>query len=144
MRLDQPYRNYAVDLLLPQHYPPDKGAPYDDVSWELPANYHLTVVTDGGSGGAHGQSHPVEVQPPRPSGAVTGSGKVYLLKDTGQESLLEARYRLAGFAVSIAERPFALQVASRTRPAPGSLPSNVGWPRRCGPRPRSWRWTSRP
>ena len=41
VRLDQPYRNYAVDLLTPQNYPKDGGEPYDDVSWELPANYHL-------------------------------------------------------------------------------------------------------
>ena len=41
VRLDQPYRNYAVDLLTPQHYPKDAGEPYDDISWELPAHYHL-------------------------------------------------------------------------------------------------------
>ena len=44
MRLDQPYRNYAVDLLAPQNYPKDGGEPYDDVSWELPAHYHLSVI----------------------------------------------------------------------------------------------------
>jgi len=38
VRLDQPYRNYAVDLLSPQVFPRDKGEPYDDVSWEFPAN----------------------------------------------------------------------------------------------------------
>ncbi len=41
VRLDQPYRNYAVDLLTPQHYPKDGSEPYDDVSWELPAHYQL-------------------------------------------------------------------------------------------------------
>jgi len=30
VRLDQPYRNYAVDLLAPQHYPKNGGEPYDD------------------------------------------------------------------------------------------------------------------
>jgi hypothetical protein len=44
--------------------------------------------------------------PPHVSGAVIGSGAVFLLKDTGQESLLEARYRLAAFGVEIAERSF--------------------------------------
>ena len=35
--LDQPYRNYAVDLLSPQVFPEDsKVEPYDDVSWALP------------------------------------------------------------------------------------------------------------
>jgi hypothetical protein len=41
VRLDQPFRNYAVDLLTPQRYPKNGEPPYDDVSWELPANYHL-------------------------------------------------------------------------------------------------------
>jgi len=36
VRLDQPYRNYAVDLLTPQRFPKGGGEPYDDVSWELP------------------------------------------------------------------------------------------------------------
>ena len=44
VRLDQPYRNYAVDLLTPQHYPKDGSEPYDDVSWELPAHYHLQAI----------------------------------------------------------------------------------------------------
>ena len=44
VRLDQPYRNYAVDLLTPQDFPKNGGEPYDDVSWELPAHYHLDAV----------------------------------------------------------------------------------------------------
>jgi len=44
VRLDQPYRNYAVDLLSPQHYPKDAGEPYDDISWSFPAHYHLNAI----------------------------------------------------------------------------------------------------
>ena len=40
---------------------------------------------------------------------MSGSGAFYLLKDTGQEGLLEARYRLAAFNVNIAEHAFALK-----------------------------------
>ena len=105
VRLDQPYRNYAVDLLLPQNYPKDKGEPYDDVSWELPANYHLSVVTTADPAVRAAQLVP-QTQAPQPTGELTGSGPVYLLKDTGQESLMEARYRLAGFTLWIAERAF--------------------------------------
>jgi hypothetical protein len=43
VRLDQPYRNYAVDLLTPQQYRKDRGEPYDDVSWELPAHYRVKM-----------------------------------------------------------------------------------------------------
>ncbi len=48
---------------------------------------------------------------PHVAGHVSGSGAVYLLKDTGQESLLAARYRLARFEIQIAEREFELNSA---------------------------------
>ncbi len=105
VRLDQPYRNYAVDLLMPQNYPKAAAEPYDDVSWELPANYHLGVVPTADAAVRDAALAPLS-GPPHVSGAVTGSGAVYLLKDTGQESLFEARYRLAAFGVEIAERSF--------------------------------------
>lgn len=107
VRLDQPYRDYAVDLLTPQNFPKDVGEAYDDVSWELPANYHLAVIPTADS-----QVRALPLTPlheaPHPQGEVSGSGPVYLLRDTGQEGLLEARYRLARFRVSIAQRPFSL------------------------------------
>ena len=105
VRMDQPYRNYAVDLLTPQHYPKDGGEPYDDVSWELPAHYHLNAVPTADASVRSAPLSPV-TEMPHPSGNVAGVGPVFLLKDTGQESLLAARYRLSGFAVEVAERPF--------------------------------------
>src|SRR6202167_4868386 len=105
VRLDQPYRNYAVDLLTPQHYPKDGEAPYDDVSWELPAHYHLQAIPT-----AEPSIREVALtqlkDAPHVAGHVTGSGPVYLLKDTGQESFLAARYRLANYEIPIAEREF--------------------------------------
>jgi hypothetical protein len=105
VRLDQPYRDYAVDLLTAQNYPKDAGEAYDDISWDLAANYHLTVTAS-----ADPQVRALALTPlreaPHPQGAVSGSGPVYLLPDTGQEGLLEARYRLARFAVLVAERAF--------------------------------------
>jgi hypothetical protein len=105
VRLDQPYRNYAVDLLTPQHYPKDGEAPYDDVSWELPAHYHLQAIPTADASIRDAALTPLS-DPPHPTGHVTGSGPVYLLKDTGQESFLAARYRLANFDIQIAEREF--------------------------------------
>ena len=105
VRLDQPYRNYAVDLLTPQHYPKDGEPPYDDVSWELPANYHLQAQP---TADASIRDVALEVlkDPPQVAGHVTGSGPTYLLKDIGQESLLAGRYRLANFEIQIAEHEF--------------------------------------
>ena len=105
VRLDQPYRNYALDLLTRQTYPKDAGEPYDDVSWELPAHYHLEVIASADPGVRAANLTPL-TEAPRVSGRVTGAGPAYLLADTGQEGLLEARYRLERFKVLIAERPF--------------------------------------
>jgi hypothetical protein len=105
VQLDQPYRNYAVDLLTPQRYPKDGEPPYDDVSWELPANYHLQAIpTADASIRKAALTQLTEL--PHPAGHVSGSGPIYLLKDTGQESFLAARYRLANFELQIAEREF--------------------------------------
>ena len=43
---------------------------------------------------------------PEPRGRVSGNGPVYLLKDSGQESLLEARSKLGDVKVEIAEKAF--------------------------------------
>ena len=107
VRSDQPYRNYAVDLLTPQKYPKDGGEPYDDVSWELPAFYHLEAIPTADAG-IRGAKLTLLTSPPRPRGEVHGGGPVYLLRDSGQEGVLAARYRLARFKVEIAERAFAI------------------------------------
>jgi hypothetical protein len=108
VRLDQPYRNYAVDLLAPQRYPKDGGEPYDDISWELPAHYHLQAIAI-----ADPAARALELanlsESPHVSGRVSGGGSYYLLRDTGQEGLLEARYRLGKFNIDIAEQAFTLK-----------------------------------
>ena len=106
VRLDQPYRNYAVDLLLPQEFPADADhQPYDDISWALPIHYGVDAkrVDDEGIRRAAVELIRTDVQP---AGSVSGAGAVYLLKDTGQEALLAARVRLAAFSVSVAEQAF--------------------------------------
>ena len=105
VRLDQPYRNYAVDLLTPQNFPKGGGEPYDDVSWELPAHYHLNAIAIADASIRSAALAPLKEEP-RAAGNVSGSGPVFILKDTGQEGLLAARYRLSRFEVEIAERAF--------------------------------------
>ena len=103
--LDQPYRNYAVDLLMPQHYPKDSNEPYDDVSWEFPANYHLEAIPTADPSirrsaiGSFPERYVKFSIPPSKAAA-------YIMKDTGQESLLAERYRLANIPIEIAEKPF--------------------------------------
>jgi Zinc carboxypeptidase len=105
VRLDQPYRNYAVDLLTPQRYPKESSEPYDDVSWELPAHYRLEAIPTADVS-VRAASLVSLAEAPHPQGHVTGTGPVFLMKDTGQEGLLAARYRLADREIAIAERPF--------------------------------------
>jgi Zinc carboxypeptidase len=106
VRLDQPYRNYAVDLLTPQRFPKSGGEPYDDVSWEFPAHYRLDAVAIADPSVKAVPLTPPLHEMPHPAGSIAGAGPVFLLKDTGQESLLAARYRLAGFRAEVAERSF--------------------------------------
>jgi hypothetical protein len=109
VRLDQPYRNYAVDLLTPQAFPPDATyEPYDDVSWSLPVHYGLEAkrIDDAKVTDAALVSLTPLVKGFAVAGQVGGAGPVYLLKDSGQEGLLALRARLATFRVEIAEKPF--------------------------------------
>jgi hypothetical protein len=114
VRLDQPYRNYAVDLLTPQNFPKGGGEPYDDVSWELPAHYHLNVIPTVDATIRNAALTPLKDEP-HPAGNVFGSGPIFILQDTGQEGLLAARYRLAQFEIEIAEKSF--HVGDRDFPA---------------------------
>ncbi len=116
VRLDQPYRNYAVDLLSPQQFPADSpNQPYDDVSWALSVHYGVEVVAVDDESVRELELLPVEQQI-RPRGEVRGTGPVYLLADTGQEALLAARFRLGtSIEVSIAEDEFS--AAGRSFPA---------------------------
>jgi hypothetical protein len=108
VRMDQPYRGYALDLLLPQKYPADKAPyeAYDDVAWSLPVSFGVETkpIDDEAVRG-------VAVAPVgeavAPRGRVTGDGPVFLVRDTGQEALLQARVRLARFKVEAAERAFS-------------------------------------
>jgi hypothetical protein len=106
VRLDQPYRNYAVDLLLPQAFPPDTPyEPYDDVSWSLAVHYGLEAKRIDDAKVMDVPLAPLQVGF-AVQGKVSGTGPVFLLRDTGQESLLALRGRLAAYRVEIAEKAF--------------------------------------
>ena len=98
VRMDQPYRGYALDLLTAQKYPADKAPypPYDDVAWALPFSFGVETreIDDAGVRGV--ALDPV-AGPVALPGRVEGDGAVYLVADTGQEALLAARVRLRDF-----------------------------------------------
>ena len=109
VRMDQPYRSYALDLLIAQKFPADKTPyePYDDVGWALPFSLgvEVTPIEDEAVRRVESQSVSEDVTY---RGEVRGQGSVYLIKDTGQEALLAARARLADFDAEAAEQPFSL------------------------------------
>jgi hypothetical protein len=107
VKLDQPYRNFAVDVLEPQRFPAEtEELPYDDMSWAYPVGFGVQAVRI--------DDERIKAMPATPlqgdataKGSLRGSGSVYLLREQGQESLLAARFRLGAATVSIAEKSFA-------------------------------------
>ncbi|HEY5907134.1 MAG TPA: M14 family zinc carboxypeptidase, partial [Vicinamibacteria bacterium] len=107
VRLDQPYRGYALDLLTPQEYPADKAPfdAYDDVAWALPPSLGVAVKPIEDEAVKQVPVAPVK-EPVAYKGQLGSEGAVYLVRDTGQEALLAARVRLAKFKVEVAEKGF--------------------------------------
>jgi hypothetical protein len=108
VRMDQPYRGYALDLLTAQKYPAEKApyAPYDDVAWALPFSYGVEVRAIEDAAVRQVPVDPVSAPLVFP-GRVEGDGSVYFLADSGQEALLEARVRLSAFRIEAAEKTFS-------------------------------------
>ncbi len=106
VRMDQPYRNAAINFLEEQKFPADEpNEPYDDVAWTWPLLYGVDgspvkdrKVLDAGM-------EPVTSAAPL-AGSVEGTGDLFLLKDTGQTALLRARMLLGSHQVDAAEAAF--------------------------------------
>ncbi len=106
VRLDQPYRNFALDVLQAQRFPEDSGQlPYDDVSWAYPVGFDVTAVRIEDERVKRIDAAML-TENASATGSVSGAGPVYLLRDQGQEALLAARFRLAAFTVEIANQAF--------------------------------------
>ncbi|HBL26901.1 MAG TPA: peptidase [Acidobacteria bacterium] len=106
VRMDQPYRNAAVTFLEEQKFPADEpNPPYDDVAWTFPLLYGVegAKIDDRSIQGAAMEPVTGAV---KPLGGVTGVGEIFLLQDTGQTSLLEARLILGGHQIDAAEVAF--------------------------------------
>jgi hypothetical protein len=116
VRLDQPYRNAAIEFLDKQNFPADEpNPPYDDVAWTWPLLYGVEAtriddakVLDTPVGEPLSAIAPV-------AGVVRGSGGIFLLRDTGQTSFATARVLLGKHSVEAADTSFA--AADTTFPA---------------------------
>jgi hypothetical protein len=103
VRLDQPYRNAAVNFLENQEFPKDEpNPPYDDVAWTWPLMYGVTGAEIDEKEVLEASMAPV-TGPAVAQGAVVGDQSAYLLQDTGQTSLLAARVMLGQAQVEALE-----------------------------------------
>jgi len=115
VKMDQPYRNFALDVLEPQRFPADtEKLPYDDISWAYPTGFGVQAVRIEDER-VKSVSTKLLHEDASAMGSVRGDGPIYLLREQGQESLLAARFRLSKFDVAIAEQSF--NSGKRTFPA---------------------------
>jgi hypothetical protein len=106
VRMDQPYRNAAINFLEEQKFPADEpNEPYDDIAWTWPLLYGVegSKVEDRKVLDAAMQPIAEDVSL---AGHVDGIGDLFLLADTGQNALLRARMRLGTHQVDAAEASF--------------------------------------
>jgi hypothetical protein len=106
VRLDQPYRNAIVNFLEVQKFPPDeKNQPYDDIAWTWPLLHGVDAARVVEASILEAPMRALR-EPLRTAGHVNGKGRVWLLADQGQTSLLAARVGLGRANVEAAEEAF--------------------------------------
>jgi hypothetical protein len=112
VRMDQPYRNAAVNFLEEQKFPADEpNPPYDDVAWTWPLLYGVagSAVADKAVLAAPMAAVTAPVDPDGGVDKEAGEGAegdLFLLRDTGQTALLRARVLLGAISVDAAEAEF--------------------------------------
>lgn len=95
VRLDQPYRNFAVTLLTKQNFPSAApNPPYDDVAWTLGYLYGVDVRPISDRGVAAWPNVTPLTDTVAFTGVVNGSGNRWLVKYRGQNEVLPALYWL--------------------------------------------------
>jgi hypothetical protein len=110
VRLDQPYRDLAVNLLSRQDYPATaQYPPYDDIAWTLGHLYGVEVRAVDDAAVQRRTDLELLADTVAATAAVRGSGRVHLLAYRGQGELLPALHWLRERAP--AARAWATQAA---------------------------------
>ena len=104
VRMDQPYRNAALNFLEKQNFPEDEpNAPYDDVAWTWPLLFGVEGKQIDDKKVLEAKMTAVERV--APAGRVEGDGNNFIVADTGQNALMELRLRFPG-RIEVAEDAF--------------------------------------
>ena len=118
VRMDQPYRNAAINFLEEQKFPADEpNEPYDDIAWTWPLLYGVAGEPVADRKVLDAAVEPVNgpAADALGGGKIDGAGDLFLLRDAGQTSLLRARLLLGSHQVDAAESSF--QAGGKTFPA---------------------------
>ncbi|UCH61641.1 MAG: hypothetical protein JSU77_07420, partial [Fidelibacterota bacterium] len=118
VRLDQPYRALALNLLGEQNFPEDAQPPYDDTGWTLPYLWQVQAlrVDDPSILKAGMKSLTSRI---KSAGGLTGRGRNYfLVNNTTEDNLAVFRFRLADVKMEGAETAFEV---GKSRYSAGSL-----------------------
>ena len=108
VRLDQPYRDLAVNLLTKQNFPSTaQYPPYDDIAWTLGYLYGVEVKTVDDTSVFRRPNLQMLADTVAASSSVTGAGTVHLLPNRAQGEILPALYWLR--ARSASTRAFAIE-----------------------------------
>jgi hypothetical protein len=95
VRLDQPYRDLAVNLLSIQDFPASaQYPPYDDIAWTLGLLYGVEVKSVNDTAVFHWTGLELLKDTVAATATVRGSGEVHLLPYRAQGELLPALYAL--------------------------------------------------
>jgi hypothetical protein len=108
VRLDQPYGDFARNLLQITKFPTDaEHRPYDDVSWTLGKLYRVDTRPTSDAAILELDGVALVTGPVVPSGALReGRGRIWAVPHDGSNTLTTLRYRLADFEVLAAHEPF--------------------------------------
>ena len=111
IRMDQPYRNFALNLLGIQKFPEDAPRSYDDTGWTL--GLHMDVVTiDIEDKAVFNVPVTPITKPVSVRGRVTGgkAAGAYVINHGTVNDLLPARIKLKDFKALAAEAPFRIDI----------------------------------
>ena len=110
IRMDQPYRNLAVNLLERQKYPEDAPRAYDDTGWTLGLHMDTETIEIKDKAIFDVPVFPV-TEPVIIKGKVVGgkAAGAYIVNNTTINNLLPARFKLKESKVLAAEVPFKIK-----------------------------------
>jgi len=136
LRMDQPYRNYALTLMGKQTFPEDAPAPYDDVAWTFPFMFNLTTHTVNDAAVQSELEMEMVAGPVSPEGEIHGRrGDFFVVEANASAHLMKARLALGNTVVSATDYEAVLNDEVTVAPGAWVLSADdatEGWIREYG------------